>query len=150
MCIRDRGGSVGSSEAVGQDEGGVAREVGGDKLAVGGGGDDDVNFLEQGRELADGQGAGAVGLDVIDGGVEAGGAEGVGPVFGALLGEEAVAAGEGEIVECCGGFGAEEGDHGVVGESGKLDGDEVDAHRVEFVEGGEKEAAVVVLSLIHI
>ena len=101
-------GRVVAAEAVGDDEGGMAGEVGGDELRVGGGRDDDVDLVEERGHLADGEGAGAVGLDVVDGGVEAGDAEGVGPVFRALLGEQAVAAGEGEVVEGGGGFGGEQ------------------------------------------
>ena len=139
-----RGRCVGSAEAVGQDKGGVAGEIGTDELAVGGGGDDDVDLLEEGGHLADGEGAGAVGLDVVDRGVKAGNAKGVWPVFGALLSEEGVAAGEGQVVECSGGFSGEQGDHGVKGEGGKVDGDEVDAHGAKLVERGGEEAAIVV------
>ena len=58
----------------------------------------------------EGEGAGALGLDVVDCGEEARGAEAVGPVVGFLSGEEGVAAGGGEVVECGGGFGTEDGE----------------------------------------
>ena len=70
----------------------------------------------------------AIGLDVFDGGIEAGGAEEVGPVFRALLGEQLVAPGHGEFVECGGGFGGQQMHHGVLGQFGQLDGNQVDAH----------------------
>ena len=70
--------------------------------------DDDVDLVEERGHLLNGEGAGAVGLDVFNGGIEAGDAEGVGPVFGALLGEQLVAAGQGEVVEGGGGFGGEQ------------------------------------------
>ena len=82
----------------------------------------------------DGEGAGAHGLDVIDGGVEAGGAEGVGPVVWLLSAEELVAAATGEVVEGGGGFGLEHRDDGAEGELGHVDGDEVDAQAAEDVE----------------
>ncbi len=50
---------------------------------------------------------------------------------------------QGEVVEGRGGFGAEQRGHGAVGELGKLDRDEIDAHGAQLVEGGEVEALIV-------
>ncbi len=51
-------------------------EVGDYQLVSVGGGDDDVHLLEDLGDFANGQCAGAVGLDVFDGRVEAGYAKG--------------------------------------------------------------------------
>ena len=56
------------------------------------GGDDDVDLIEQRRHLLNGQGARAIGLDVLDRGIEARNAKEIGPVFRALRGEQAIAA----------------------------------------------------------
>jgi len=53
------------------------------------------------------RGARAIRLDVFDGGIEASDAEGIRPVFRTLFGEQLVAAGGGELVEGCSGFGGE-------------------------------------------
>ena len=64
---------------------------------------------EKSRACAPWRGAGARGVDVVHGRVEARGAEAVGPVEGLLAGEQAVTAGAGEVVERSGGFGFQHG-----------------------------------------
>ena len=64
-------------------------------------------ILKNGGHLLDGDGAGAIGLDVFDGGIEARGAKHVGPIFRTLGGEQLVAAGHGEIIKRGGSFGGQ-------------------------------------------
>ena len=58
----------------------MAGEIRGLQLFTAGRRHDDVDLFEERRDLLDGERAGAVGLDVFDGGIEARNAELIGPV----------------------------------------------------------------------
>ena len=138
-----RRGRVVAAEAVGDDAGGVSGEVGDDELLGVGGGDDDVGLLEELRHFADGEGAGAIGLDVFDGGIEAGDAEELGQSSGlcavrSLSRPVGVSASKAAAASA-----VRRAAMASVGKLGQFEGDEVDAHGFELVEGGEVVLAVV-------
>ena len=138
-----RFGRVVLANAVGLDDGGMAGEVGGCQLIAAAGRDNDIDNFKNGRHLLDGQRSRAIGLDIFHGGIEAGDAEVGGPVFRALLGEQLVAPGHGEFVECSGALGGQQMHHGVPGQFGQLDGNQLDAHASQLIERGQVEVAIV-------
>ncbi len=70
-----RFGRVVFANAVGLDDGGMPGEIGGCQLIAAAGRDNNIDNFKNGRHLLDGQRSRAIGLDIFDGGIEAGGAE---------------------------------------------------------------------------
>ena len=128
-------------EAGAEGEGGVAGEVGdGEHLVAEGGDEEEVDFVHDAGHLEGDHAAEAVGLDEVDGGEEAGLAEGVGPGVGDLGFELVDLMVEGDLFEGGGGFGEEDEVEVVVGPVGEGD---FDGGHAEFGDGGEGGAVDV-------
>ena len=120
-------------ESGAEGEGGVAGEVGdGEHLVAEGGDEEEIDLRHDAGHLLRDHAAEAVGLDEVDGGEEAGLAEGVGPGVGDLGFEGVDGMVEGDLFEGGGGFGEEDEVEVVVGPVGEGD---FDGSHAEFEDG---------------
>jgi collagen type III alpha len=148
--LRQRVGRVGSPVAAGfgdvdesgaEGEGGVAGEVGdGEHLVTEGGDEEEIDLGEEAGHFGGDLAAEAIGLDHVDGGEEAGLAEGVRPGVGDLSAELVDLVVEGDVFKGGGGFGEEDDVEGVEGPVGERD---FDGDEAEIGEGGEGGAVDV-------
>ena len=118
-------------------EGWVAREVGdGEDFVAERGDEEEIDLVHDAGHLEGDHAAETVGLNEVDGGEEAGLAEGVGPRVGDLGFELVDGVVEGDLFECGGGFGEEDEIEVVVGPVGQSNLNRCHAQLADRGEGG--------------